>query len=185
MRSPLDGQALTWNLQELLDARPVQRGQALLTVADLDGPWELELHVPDHRAGHVLAAREALRADLDVSFALAAEPGTVYQGHIEDVALSTELDEADGATVLVTVAFDRDEVQGLRPGATVMARIHCGRRSLGYVWLHDLVRSRSISLVVVTSHASLYRFCRRVADSGGLCRPWRPTTCRSLPCWSN
>ncbi len=138
VRSPLDGQALTWNLEELLAARPVQRGQSLLSVADLAGPWVVELHVPDHRAGHVLSAREELRTDLAVSFALAADPGKVYQGRIEDVALATHLDEADGATVLVTVAFDRDEVEGLRPGATVLARIDCGRRSLGYVWLHDL-----------------------------------------------
>jgi hypothetical protein len=25
-----------------------------------------------------------------------------------------------------------------RPGATVVARIHCGRRALGYVWLHEV-----------------------------------------------
>jgi hypothetical protein len=25
----------------------------------------------------------------------------------------------------------------LRPGATVVARVHCGRRSLAYVWLHE------------------------------------------------
>ena len=25
-----------------------------------------------------------------------------------------------------------------RPGASVTAKVHCGRRSIGYVWLHDL-----------------------------------------------
>ena len=138
VRSPIDGQAMTWNLKELLESRPVQRGQTLLTVADLDGPWVAELHVPDHRAGHVLAARDAMQPDLKVSFALASDPGTVYEGKISDVALSTELDDTAGATVLVTVAFDRAQVHGLRPGATVLAEIHCGRAALGYVWLHDL-----------------------------------------------
>jgi hypothetical protein len=28
-------------------------------------------------------------------------------------------------------------VASFRPGATVVARIHCGRRSLGFVWLHE------------------------------------------------
>jgi multidrug efflux pump subunit AcrA (membrane-fusion protein) len=138
IRGPIDGQALTWNLKPLLEARPVQRGQSLLTVADLDGPWVIELHLADDRTGHVLAARDERGRDLDVSFALSAEPGTVYQGRIADVALATELDEANGATVLVTVDFDRRDVQGLRPGATVIAKIHCGRRAVGYVWLHDL-----------------------------------------------
>ena len=31
------------------------------------------------------------------------------------------------------------EQQKLRPGAAVTANIYCGRRSLGYVLLHDLI----------------------------------------------
>jgi hypothetical protein len=27
----------------------------------------------------------------------------------------------------------------LRPGATVTTKIYCGRASIGYVWLHDLI----------------------------------------------
>ena len=138
VRSPIDGAALTWNLKKLLEARPVERGQAMLTVGDLDGPWVLELHVPDHRAGHVLQAREELQPGLEVSFALASEPGAVYRGRIIDVAMATELDEAATPTLLVTVGIDRNEVAGLRPGATVIAQIDCGRRAVGYVWLHDL-----------------------------------------------
>jgi hypothetical protein len=98
----------------------------------------LELHVSDARAGHVLQARQELRPELGVSFALSAEPCTVYEGQITNVALSTELGETTGPTVLATVDFDRGQVRGLRPGATVIARIHCGRRAIGYVWLHDL-----------------------------------------------
>jgi hypothetical protein len=122
----------------LLEARPVQRGQTLLSVADLDGPWELELRLPDYRAGHVLAARAQAGDELGVTFALASEPGTEYRGNITNVGLSTELDDKSVPTVLVTVQFDRDKVAGLRPGATAIAQIHCGRRSIGYVWLHDL-----------------------------------------------
>ncbi len=145
VRSPIDGQALTWNLKRLLESRPVERGQALLTVGDLDGPWVLELHVPDNRAGHVLQARDEIEQGLEVSFALLSEPGTTYQGRIINVAMSTELDEATSPTILVTVGFDRGALAGLRPGATVTAQIHCGRRALGYVWTHDLIE-------FVTSH---------------------------------
>jgi len=139
VRSPIDGQALTWNLKRLLESRPVERGQMLLTVGDLDGPWVLELHVPDNRAGHLLQAREEIEPGLEVTFALLSDPGTTYRGRILDVAMSTELDEATSPTILATVGFDRGEVAGLRPGATVTAQIHCGRRALGYVWTHDLI----------------------------------------------
>ncbi len=138
IRSPIAGEAITWNVQELLTARPVERGQALVTVADLSGPWVVELHVPDNRTGHVLEARSTAEQPLAVSFALSAEPGVEYHGALNELALATDVDEVAGPTVLATVSFDREQVSGLRPGATVLARIHCGRRSLGYVWLHDL-----------------------------------------------
>ena len=138
IRSPIAGQAITWNLEQLLAARPVQRGQALLSVADLEGPWVLELHVADDRAGHVLAARDAISPELDVDFVLPSDPGRKYRGRVIEIAPSTEVDAKQESSVLVTVAFDKHSVPALRPGATVVARIHCGRRSLGYVWLHDL-----------------------------------------------
>jgi hypothetical protein len=41
--------------------------------------------------------------------------------------------------VLVTVDVAKDELaaERRRPGATVIARVACGRRSIGYVWFHD------------------------------------------------
>ncbi|HEV2969124.1 MAG TPA: biotin/lipoyl-binding protein [Pirellulales bacterium] len=150
LHSPIDGAVLTWNAKDLLAARPVARGQALLSVADTNGPWVLELQVSDNRIGHVLDAqqseaeerkvRQGTTTDLPVSFILATGPGVTYNGKIARVALSTESDKTTGATVLVAVSFDRAEIppEQLRPGATVMAKIHCGRRSLGYVWLHEL-----------------------------------------------
>ncbi len=149
LRSPLAGFVLTWNVQELLSARPVIRGQTLLTVADLAGPWVVELNVPDDRIGHVVAAEEAANtanpADkLPATFLLATEPGVSHKGEVEKIALTADTDKtaekSSGSTVLVTLAFDRSAIPAdqLRPGATVVAKIHCGRRSLGYVWLHEL-----------------------------------------------
>jgi biotin carboxyl carrier protein len=145
LRSPLSGTVLTWNVRELLAARPVTRGQVLLTVADLTGPWVLEIRVPDDRIGHVLAAEEEQKSahedlPLDVSFKVATEPGANHFGHVQRIALATETEKTSGATVLVTADFDRSTIPAdeLRPGATVFAKIHCGRRSLGYVWLHEI-----------------------------------------------
>ena len=145
MRSPISGTVLTWNVRELLAARPVTRGQVLLTVADLTGPWVLEIRVPDDRIGHVLAAEEAQKRLTTVRRWSVVHRGHRTgrgrdAGHIKRIALATETDKTAGATVLVTAAFDRAAIPAneLRPGATVVAKIHCGRRSLGYVWLHQL-----------------------------------------------
>jgi len=138
VRSPIEGQVLTWDLEKLLEARPVQRGQILMTVARLEGPWILELQVPDDRIAYVMAAQEEFGPELAVSFVLATDPGVTYRGRIEKVGVRTEIAESDESIVPVSVSIDRDEIPELVPGATVVARIDCGRRSIGYVWLHDV-----------------------------------------------
>jgi multidrug efflux pump subunit AcrA (membrane-fusion protein) len=140
LRSPIDGTVVTWNPMDLLAARPVARGQALLTVDDLSGNWTAELQVADNRIGHVIEAQGHDKQELPVTFILATEPGVSYKGSVSRLALSTESDKTTGSTVLVTVTFDRASIpaEQLRPGATVTAKIYCGRRSLGYVWLHEL-----------------------------------------------
>jgi multidrug efflux pump subunit AcrA (membrane-fusion protein) len=140
LRSPIDGTVLTWDAKNLLTSRPVARGQALLTVDDLSGEWVAELQVADNRVGHVIAEQERDKSELPVTFILATSPGASYKGTVSRVALATETDKANGSTVQVTVAFNRGEIppEQLRPGATVTAKIYCGRRSLGYVWLHEL-----------------------------------------------
>jgi len=92
-----------------------------------------------HRlATHVQDAQRNINQKLPVEFMLAANPGVTYQGEIERVAPNAERDETNGPTVLVTVRFDKDQINGLRPGASVVPRIKCGRRSIGYVWFHEL-----------------------------------------------
>jgi hypothetical protein len=41
--------------------------------------------------------------------------------------------------VRVTIDPDRHEKEELGAGATVTARIACGKQPLGYVWFHDLL----------------------------------------------
>ena len=139
IRSPLAGELLTWSPEQLLASRPVARGQVLLTVANLAGPWRLELRIPDRRMLPVLQARQGAAEPLTVSFSLATDPGRVWTGELERVGQRTELTESEGAVVLATARIDPAEIPELVPGAGVVAKIHCGQRALGYVWLHDLI----------------------------------------------
>ena len=139
IRSPMRGKVLTWNLKQLLEARPVLRGQVMMSVADLDGPWRLELRIPDRRIAHVLAAQKETVDNLPVSFVLATDPARKLEGEIDQVGMRTEVAETEDAFVLTMVRIDRDQVPQLILGAAVMAKIHCGKRSIGYVWLHEFV----------------------------------------------
>lgn len=139
VKSPLTGQVITWKVRQLLESRPVQRGQALLTVADTNGPWVLEVDVPDDHIGYVLDAQRTNTSQLAVSFRIATEPNVTYHGTVEKIALGTRPEgDSGGANVRVTVAIDRDKIPLLRPGATVVPKIHCGRQAIGFVWFHSL-----------------------------------------------
>jgi multidrug efflux pump subunit AcrA (membrane-fusion protein) len=137
--SPLTGKILTWNVEPLLSARPVTRGQHLMTVADVAGPWELTLAVPDDRMGHVLFARQHRQQPMRVSFVVATDPGREYFAALDSIAQLTETDAEGRATVAAVVELPPGTIADPRPGAEVIAHIHCGRRSLGYVWFHDLI----------------------------------------------
>lgn len=139
--SPLPGQITTWEPRRLLDARPVQRGQRLLTVADTAGPWVLELQVPDDQIGHVRAAQAAAKepgTDATIEFVAAGAPGAFHTAKIREIGLRSETSPQGESNVRVTADFDRGQVGELHPGATVVAQIQCGRRALGYVWFHRL-----------------------------------------------
>ena len=60
VKSPIGGLVVTWDLRNRLIHRPVQRGQVLLRVADPDGPWQLELHMPENRMGHIVERQQEL-----------------------------------------------------------------------------------------------------------------------------
>ena len=133
------GRVLTWNARTLLDHRPVRRGQKLLTLADLSGPWELRLAIPDHRSGHVQRALAGRASELPVDFTLASEPGVSRRAVLVSVGTSAEVREVgERPSVEGVVPIGAGTVADPRPGVSVVARIHCGRHPLGYVWFHEL-----------------------------------------------
>lgn len=137
LASPAAGTVMTWNVDDLLKGRPVQRGQVLVSLAQVAGPWELRLEVPDRRAGHVLEARRTLRPNLRVTYALAALPGRVYSAELREVWLVTEPSSQAGTPIVrMSADLQTPAVEAPRPGATVIAKIRCGRCSLAYAWFH-------------------------------------------------
>ncbi|MDP6447539.1 MAG: HlyD family secretion protein [Pirellulaceae bacterium] len=137
IRSPLMGQVVSWDLRGDLKTRPVQRGMKLMTIADTGGDWLVELDVPDERMKHVIAARKRT-GELRVRFILASDPNRRCEGTIRQIAMAVDsVDDAE-PTVRVIVEFDREQLPDLHYGASVIGQIDCGRRSVGYVWLHGV-----------------------------------------------
>ncbi|HEX3998442.1 MAG TPA: biotin/lipoyl-binding protein [Pirellulales bacterium] len=158
IRSPIAGEVITWQIADKLLNRPVERGQLLLTVADPTKAWELEVHMPEDRMGAVVEAQNQLDeqkkkwaaegkpkpdAMLPVSFILATDPGNRHQGLLKEIHKGANVMGEEGNVVLLRVKIQNDGhdlgLTDVRPGATVTAKVDCGKASLGYVLFHDVI----------------------------------------------
>lgn len=147
VRAPIAGEVVTWDVEDRLKERPVQRGQVLMRIADPAGPWEVQLQMPDKRMGSIREAIEKQKTDeLRVEFILATDPDKKFYGTIEDIHELAEVRGEEGNTVTIKVKIDekqREELdkqlgpEALRPGAAVSAKVYCGKAPVGYVLLHD------------------------------------------------
>jgi hypothetical protein len=126
--APTSGIVSTSNLRELLNQRPVARGQVLLTICRLDGPWRLELQAAESDGGRLAGALEA-RSELEVDFSRASDPFTDHRARLVAGPLVART-TPEGKTVLVVEA---ECESGAAPyeGGEVVARIHTGNASLG------------------------------------------------------
>lgn len=141
VHSDTAGQIVTWNVRDILLRRPVEKGQVLMTIVDPSGPWELELYMPERRMGHVAQATRELSGELSVSFLLASHPGQSFKGQVVEIQRTAEVRGEDGNTVVLRVAINKEELPELRSDTSVTARVHCGRRAVGYVWFHEVLET--------------------------------------------
>lgn len=137
--SPLAGEVLTWETDRQLQGRPVRRGDRLMTVADITGPWEAELKIADEDVGPVLELLKRDEGKLSATFELATERGVEHSGEVTRIARRAEVGAENQSIVRATLQVDRASLRDPRPGATVFATINCGQRSLFYIWCHDLI----------------------------------------------
>jgi multidrug efflux pump subunit AcrA (membrane-fusion protein) len=138
--SPIAGVVATFRIEEMLRERPVKRGDLLLEVMDPAGPWRLELDVPENRLGHVLQA-EQKQTDrrLRVRYVLATATESTYEGSLESISTRSVVSETEGSVVPLYASLVEPVPPTPRIGAEVIAKIDCGRKSLGYVLFGDVV----------------------------------------------
>lgn len=147
IRSPIDGTVVSWDIENRLLNQTVRPGQVLMEIRDLEGDYELHLRMPEQDMGHVVQARHDLEPALPVEYILAVNPGEPLHGAIAEVDEAAEVHGEEGNTVRIKVRIDTVNIHWThkRPGAEATAKVHCGRRAVGYVLLHrvfEFVESR-------------------------------------------
>ena len=146
IKSPMSGEIVTWDVRQRLYGRTVEPGQIVLSVAQPENDWELELEVPDDKIGYIaereveLAAEKPPRA-IQVTYILATEPDREMEGTVKEIQQTAEVRKDQDNTVLILVNIDRDSIdpEQLRMGTSVSGKLDCGRRSIGFVLFHDLI----------------------------------------------
>lgn len=134
VRSPIDGEIVTWDVEEKLRSRPVLTGQELLIVADPSSEWHLELLMPESRMNYLDAAMAKAAPDpLPVEYIMATDPDTKLKGTLVSVAARAEPNDEEGSTVKVRVRPDELSSLVPRPGAKVTGDVKCGERAAGFV----------------------------------------------------
>ena len=143
VKSPIDGEVITWHVRERLIHRPVQPGDELMTVVDPSGPWEVEIHMRESRMGYVARSWQEANEqnkDMQVEYILASHPDQKLVGRVSEIHAAADIRGDEGNTVLIRVeVIDKEALPDLRHGVDVTAKVDCGRQPIGYVWLYELI----------------------------------------------
>jgi multidrug efflux pump subunit AcrA (membrane-fusion protein) len=146
IKSPMSGEIVTWDVRQRLYGRTVEPGQIVLSVAQPEKNWELELEVPDDKIGYIAEREVELAAEkpsrtIPVSYILATEPDREMEGSVKEIQQTAEIRKDQDNTVLILVKIDRNSIdpEQLRMGTSVSGKLDCGRRSIGFVLFHDLI----------------------------------------------
>ncbi len=136
--APFDGEVFLRNPERELSARPVQRGQLLFEVVPDDGNWQLSLQIPDHLSVYLQDANALNDSTAEVRYRIKAAPDQDWMCRLTSVDNAVQV--VDGQLIChATALLDKLPATNLRPGTSVVARISCGQRSLGFVLFREVI----------------------------------------------
>jgi multidrug efflux pump subunit AcrA (membrane-fusion protein) len=138
--APIDGRIMAPDLRTRLESRPLERGEPLMTVADLQGPWEVHASIPPDDLGPIrsrldhAADSSALRIDV-----LSAIDGASRFQAVRPRLGGRMLDEGAGIGLPLRAELTSVSSEAFRPGTRVTLRIDCGRSPLAKVLFRRLL----------------------------------------------
>ncbi|MBL8820426.1 MAG: hypothetical protein JNL58_30665 [Planctomyces sp.] len=145
--APSSGIIPDFQLEQLLQDRPVRQGDHLFDIMDDQGPWHMELLVEEKRMGHILRAQQERIAkgesgDLPVEFSLATQPDRRFKGKLKRTATRSTTDTELGTVFeLIAEADEGQELPTQRIGAEVEVRIYCGKVTAAFRYFGDVVET--------------------------------------------
>ena len=147
IRSNMDGSILTWQPIDRLEKFFVSADTEVLRVANLNGDWDIELKITQKKVGYVGSAMEKSDEELLVEFQMATNPSVRFEGRLKKIESRAVMSETGEPEYRAIVRIDKEQIEKLResenrgelkPSVGVTAKIHCGKRKLGFVWFYQV-----------------------------------------------
>jgi biotin carboxyl carrier protein len=142
--APMTGKVVTFDVHEQLLGKTVKPGDPLVRIAGVKGTWEIELLIPERNVGPIRDGLFGSEAGfVEVDLLLASQPHRTYKGRLYKDGLGGETKVLDNAVVLparVRIVDDDliEQMENMPVGLEVRSKVHCGSRSVGAVWFHEL-----------------------------------------------
>ena len=159
--TPGDWQVISGDKRDEMLHRTVKPNEPLMRLGAVDGPWRVELKLPQRNIGHVARAfatddlhkrDESGRKYLDVDVLLGSQtdrsfPGRLYEEDLAKEAVPNRDDHNEQEPIMLAyVRVNMEEFgpagqipENLRvPGVEARTRIRCGKHSLGFSLFHGV-----------------------------------------------
>jgi len=137
LQSPIKGIVVGGDLSRELSDRPLQRGDALFRVADLQGPWHLKLLVADRDGRYVQQA--LLNGPIDIDWGLENTTGLGLKAKLFSMRPEVDQRPNQGPCRSATASIEESQLEQPAIGAVAYARIPCGKQPLWFIWSRPLV----------------------------------------------
>ena len=138
--SPIEGQITTPFLSERINARPLNRGDVIMSIANINGPWEIELMIPENRVEYIREWEKENGRLPEVKFRLASDSDESYNGTLMEIDYRV-YEQVEGQEDMVRAKVEIDEkalAEELRIGTRVIARIECGEKTNFFLLTYEL-----------------------------------------------
>ncbi len=142
LHSPIDGVVVAREVKQQLAERPVARGDALMTIVDLNGPWQLRIDVADRDSGYVqkyYAANGQVSGEVD--FVFDSLPEKKFAATVRSMAELVQNRHGEGCYLEVLADVDRAVVEQSQMGAGAHVYFRCGQQPLWFVWCRPLIEA--------------------------------------------
>ncbi len=139
IHSPIEGVVVSRELRKELEARPLRRGDSLFSIADLNGAWQLNIHVADRDSGYLLAHYSALPQT--VTFVFESLPGERFTAEVRHISNAMENPKGTGCYLLALASLESEVAKKSHMGANTRVYFNCGQQPLWFVWCRPMVEA--------------------------------------------